>query len=203
MNAPDAERRDRYEAAFGPTMRLGLQDAELLEKPGAQRIKEWIEWITNAVMAVADAEQAELRAKLAELEASGTVVCDAEGCAIPHTPGCPKNSRSLIRPVRYEVCALPETNINHHLYAIAVEYRGADRWAVIQHQQCLGTDGIWDDGTWDYELRPSERDDDWLDTHRFDLETALRLAEEAAPKVTVNGVTAAEVAARAAEGSDH
>ncbi|TMU98073.1 hypothetical protein [Streptomyces sp. DASNCL29] len=33
----------------------------------------------------AEAEAKRLRA---ELEASGAVVCDAEGCAIPHTPGC-------------------------------------------------------------------------------------------------------------------
>lgn len=194
----EAERRARYEAAFGPNMRLGLQDAELHDEPGAQRINEWITWITDAVMAVTDAEQAELRAKLAELEASGAVVCDAEGCAIPHTPGCPKNSSSLIRPVRYEVSVVPEDDINHDLYVLAVEDRGAGRWAVVRHRQCLGTDG-----TWDWESIPSEREDAWLDTHRFDLETALRLAEEAAPKVTVGGITAAEVAARAAEGSDH
>ncbi|MDW6058051.1 hypothetical protein SAZ11_08110 [Streptomyces sp. FXJ1.4098] len=55
-SVPDAERRARYEAAFGPNMRLGLQDAELHDEPGAQRINEWIDWITNVVMAVADAE---------------------------------------------------------------------------------------------------------------------------------------------------
>ncbi len=41
-------------------------------------------------------------------------------------------------------------------------------------------------------MRPSERDDDWLDAHRFDLDTALMLAKEAAPKVTVNGFTVAD-----------
>jgi hypothetical protein len=38
-------------------------------------------------------------------------------------------------------------------------------------------------------MRPSEREDDWLDTHRFDLDTALKLAKEQAPLVTVNGYT--------------
>ncbi|MCP9209524.1 hypothetical protein [Streptomyces cucumeris] len=55
----------RYEDAFGEAMRLGLQGAELYDEPGAQRINEWIKWITDAVMEVADSEQAELRTQLA------------------------------------------------------------------------------------------------------------------------------------------
>ncbi|MEU5608415.1 hypothetical protein AB0H03_06605 [Streptomyces sparsogenes] len=104
---------------------------------------------------------------------------------------------ATVRPVRYEVSVLPENNINYPVYAIAVEYRGGSRWAVVRHGSCLGADG-----TWEFGVKPYDRDDAWLNAHRFDLETALRLAEETAPDVVVNGVRAADVAARAAEGSD-
>ncbi|MFS4103834.1 hypothetical protein [Streptomyces sp. PD-S100-1] len=99
-----------------------------------------------------------------------------------------------IRPTRYSVSLLPEHNVNHHVYEVTVEDRGADRWAVCWMGDCLAADG-----TWDREPRPSIRDDDWLDTHRFTLATALKLAEEAAPHVTVNGITASQVLAHAQE----
>lgn len=41
------------------------------------------------------------------------------------------------------------------------------------------------------------REDDWLAAHRFDLDTALKLAREAAPHVTVNGRTVADALTRA------
>lgn len=91
----------------------------------------------------------------------------------------------IVTATQYSVCSLPEDGINSHVYEITVEYRGNDRWAVKRHSQCLGSDG-----TWDWESIPSEREDDWLDGHRFDLDTALKLAREQAPLVTVNGRTA-------------
>jgi hypothetical protein len=45
-------------------------------------------------------------------------------------------------------------------------------------------------------MRPSEREGDWLDAHRFDQDTAIRLAQEQAPLVSVNGITAAEALRR-------
>lgn len=101
-----------------------------------------------------------------------------------------------VRATRYVVNLLPDSEdvLGGHVFEISVEWRGDDRWAVLRHRWCLGVDG-----TWDYELRPSEREDDWLDTHRFDLDTALRLAKEAAPGVTVNGRTAAQALAYAIE----
>ena len=92
---------------------------------------------------------------------------------------------------RYTVNLLPETDINAHVFEITVDYRGHGLWAVLRHGWCLSTDG-----SWDYEVRPSEREDEWIAEHRFDLDTALRLAEEAAPGVTVNGLTAADALAR-------
>jgi hypothetical protein len=78
-------------------------------------------------------------------------------------------------------------------WKLTVEYRGAGRWAVTRGgwQLCLGSDG-----EWDRERIPSERDDEWLATHRFALAEAIALAHEHAPKVTINDMTALEVLAR-------
>jgi hypothetical protein len=92
----------------------------------------------------------------------------------------------------YTICALPESNVNYRYHAITVSHRGGDRWAVLSGGFCLGTDG-----GWDYEPSVSNRDDDWLATHRFDEQTALRLAEEEAPLMTCNGITVQEALARA------
>lgn len=84
---------------------------------------------------------------------------------------------------------LPESSVNHGTYAVTVAYRGDELYAVLHRGFCLAADG-----TWDYEPRPSSREDDWLATHRFDYDTASQLAREHAPKVIVNGRTAAQQA---------
>ena len=88
---------------------------------------------------------------------------------------------------RYLVSCLPEEQADRYLFALQVEYRGSDRWAVTRHGECLNRDG-----NWDWEHRPSEREDEWLAEHRFDLDTALDLAKAAAPLITVNGFTVAD-----------
>lgn len=98
---------------------------------------------------------------------------------------------AIIRPSQFEVSVLPEDDINYPYFVVTVETRGAGRWAVVRHRQCLGADG-----EWSWESIPSEREDEWKATHRFDLETAQRLAVEAAPRVHVNGMTAAQARAR-------
>ncbi|MFC9973581.1 hypothetical protein ACFVH6_22070 [Spirillospora sp. NPDC127200] len=88
---------------------------------------------------------------------------------------------------RYRVSCLPEDHDLAHAMTITVEYRGHDRYAVLNRMgKALGTDG-----EWDWEPRPSERDDDWISTHRFDLDTALELAKRAAPLLSVGNRTAA------------
>jgi hypothetical protein len=96
----------------------------------------------------------------------------------------------------YTVCALPEGHPDFDLFAITVENRSSGRWAVLRHRWCLGSDG-----EWDFEPRPSEREDDWLATHRFPLKRALELAQAEAPKVRVNhrGVAEALAAYRSGE----
>ncbi|MFI9344973.1 hypothetical protein ACIG0D_27460 [Streptomyces sp. NPDC052773] len=99
-------------------------------------------------------------------------------------PGQPEPT---VQATRYEVSLLPEGDINRLSFTINVEYRGGDRWAVVRHRQCMNAQG-----EWSWESVPSEREDEWLAEHRFDLDTALRLAKQAAPHVVVNGHTAAE-----------
>jgi hypothetical protein len=97
-----------------------------------------------------------------------------------------------VRPTRYEVTCLPEDDINAPHFALEVAYRGSGLWAVTRHGACLSADG-----SWDWEPSPSNREDDWLERHRFDLDTALRLAREAAPRITVNGHTVTDALALA------
>ncbi|EFE65828.1 predicted protein [Streptomyces viridosporus ATCC 14672] len=100
-------------------------------------------------------------------------------------PGQPE---PIVQATRYEVSLLPEGDVNRLLFTINVEYRGDNRWAVVRHRLCMNAEGVWS-----WESVPSEREDEWLAAHRFDLDTALRLAKEHAPKVMVNGMTALSV----------
>lgn len=96
------------------------------------------------------------------------------------------------RATEYTVCALPDdfTEVCHDMryhWELTVEWRGHDRWAVMNGAGCLSAAG-----KWDYEPRPSGREDPWLATHRFTLAEAMRLAREQALLVTVNGHAAAD-----------
>ncbi|MFE7233961.1 hypothetical protein ACFVAF_25490 [Streptomyces sp. NPDC057596] len=93
-----------------------------------------------------------------------------------------------VQATSYEVSLLPEGDVNRLVFTLKVEYRGDGRWAVVRHRQCVNAAG-----EWSWESVPSEREDEWLAAHRFDLETALKLAKEHAPKVMVNGMTALSV----------
>jgi hypothetical protein len=95
-----------------------------------------------------------------------------------------------VRVTQYEVSRLPLDDEAAHGYTITVEYRGRGKWGVLDGRYCLAADG-----SWEYEMRPSEREDDWLARHRFDLETALELAKTASADMTVNGRTVADALA--------
>lgn len=100
---------------------------------------------------------------------------------------------AYVRPAKYEVSVWPDgiECIDSATWKLDVEYRGRGLWAVSRMSMCLSSAG-----EWDWEMRPSDREDDWLATHRFPLDEALELARQYAPSVTINGVTAAEVLAR-------
>ncbi|MBY8341985.1 hypothetical protein LXH13_06280 [Streptomyces spinosirectus] len=93
----------------------------------------------------------------------------------------------IVQITRYEVSVLPENDINRSVFTIYVENRGDDRWAVVRRRECMNAKG-----EWSYELRPSERDDEWLADHRFNRVTALELAKWAAPRIVANGHTAVD-----------
>jgi hypothetical protein len=107
----------------------------------------------------------------------------------------------IVQTTKYSVNCLPEDGIDSHVFELTVEYRGDGRWGVYRNAHCcLGTDGTWSYGyAWrDGSQEPSSDEEwteyhagreAWLDAHRFDEETALRLAKEHAPQVTVNGIT--------------
>lgn len=106
----------------------------------------------------------------------------------------------IVRVTRYEVCCLPEGDVNARHFTLAVEYRRDGLWAVTSNRGTLGRDGAWSHGySWrDGSLEPTtdedfrevqEGQDTWRAEHWHNLDTALRLAKEAAPHVTVNGWT--------------
>ncbi len=99
-----------------------------------------------------------------------------------------------LRITEVTVSVLPEDNVNYHVYAVKVQWRGAEQYAVMHAGFALGTDG-----EWEYEPIPSGRDDDFVAAHRYGYDEALRLANEVAPTIDVNGRTATEVADASAE----
>jgi len=100
----------------------------------------------------------------------------------------PTVPEATVMATDYTVNCLPDDDVNSFVFQIRVQYRGDGRYAVIRGgDMCLGADGTWDHGVKEY-----DRGDDWLNAHRFDLDTALRLAKEQAPLVTVNGHTVSD-----------
>lgn len=94
------------------------------------------------------------------------------------------------KATNYTVSCVPEGDINRSHFTLNVAYRGSDKWAVIDVPYCLSADG-----TWEFEHTPSERTDEWIASHRFDLDTALRLAKDHARLMTVNGHTVTDALA--------
>lgn len=88
---------------------------------------------------------------------------------------------------QYTISAAPEQLDRH--FGITVDRRkrpdGAPYWVVVWFGDYLGTDGSWTRGP----SSPATAGE-WWGSHEFDLETALALAEAAAPGVVVNGVRA-------------
>lgn len=97
------------------------------------------------------------------------------------------------RPTQYDVSIWPPEIecMDSDTWKLTVEYRGRGLWAVCQGRAVLGSDG-----EWGWEMRPSEREDAWLATHRYPLDAALDLARKHAPQVMINQMTATEVLAR-------
>jgi hypothetical protein len=106
------------------------------------------------------------------------------------------------RATTYTVTCLPDDPRGGDAWDVTVEFRGAWKWLEprpADEQWAVVLRGHWNlsrAGKWD--LAPSGDDDgydDWIADHRYDLDTALRVAAEQAPHVVVNGETPAGVLA--------
>jgi hypothetical protein len=99
----------------------------------------------------------------------------------------------------YEFSCFPPGHPERRHFTVYVRYRGTVKgrhtYAVMRwDREAYGTDG-----EFDWEPSTSNREDGWLETHRFDLTTALRLAQEIAPRLKINGHTVADVMQRGVE----
>lgn len=90
-------------------------------------------------------------------------------------------------------------------FTVVVELVGIDRWAVKHNGASLSADGMKSWG-WDWEngrepVTHEEHEaaqalhDAWLTEHRFDEQTALRIAREYAPKIRIRDYTVADALA--------
>ncbi len=95
-------------------------------------------------------------------------------------------------PTEYLVTALPVDHREARTFAVWVQDRGHGKYAVALHQNSSGQEVLTRDGQWVWEPRPSSRSDEFIALTRFDLDEALRLAKEQAPRVRWNGQTAAD-----------
>jgi hypothetical protein len=125
----------------------------------------------------------------------------------------PEIPEPVVRRTEYQVSCVPDDCIDADVFMLTVRYRGDGRWAVCRgHSRdlpCLDADGEWSWGVdWeDGQEAVTEQEiaaynaarEEWLDAHRFDEETALRLAKQFAPQMTVNGWTVADALARREE----
>ncbi len=98
---------------------------------------------------------------------------------------------TTVEPTAFVVSLLPMTHPDYDSFAVWVERADRGVWSVYLHGLRLNGECRW--------VRPHPAD--ISSRYRFDLDTALRLASEAAPRVRHNGVTAATVAARMAGGA--
>ena len=98
----------------------------------------------------------------------------------------------------YEVTVWPEdcTGLDSANYCCSVVYSGYGKWSVRRGSASSDAPVLSCDGEWYYERLPSDRTRKELAEHRFDLETAVRMARDMAPKVEINGLTAEEALAR-------
>lgn len=96
----------------------------------------------------------------------------------------------------YMVTCLPEDVRQGYAWALWVQWRGGNRYCISRQQNGGPNEVLNMFGEWVWESIPSERTDEFMDVTRFELETALRMADEAAPNVEVNGITPADLLAR-------
>lgn len=93
----------------------------------------------------------------------------------------------------YTVSVLPLDDINGYNFSLVLTRAGDGRWSV--RQQARREFYLNAQGKWDQDPGP-EQSKKWVNAHRFDLETAQRLAEAAALHHELNHITASELIGR-------
>jgi hypothetical protein len=89
----------------------------------------------------------------------------------------------------FVVSAHPDReSINWDSFAIRVKDCGRYGWGVLRWSRCMNRAGKWVN-----QPDRDDRDDAWFAEHRFDLDTALRMARAEAPHLRVNGSSLADV----------
>lgn len=110
-----------------------------------------------------------------------------------------------VTPVKYYVSLLPEDYPDRYLFTVTVEKRAREKWAVYKGAYSYSSlpEALNSNGTWDYEGSAEREDLHWLDSHRFSLDEALKLAQEVAPSVGVMGFIAEDLYRKLLEGEGH
>jgi hypothetical protein len=89
-----------------------------------------------------------------------------------------------VKAIKYRICGLDDDDVDSTAWSLTVEWRGpGDVWAVKKHAMCLSSLG-----DWEMEPIPSERTEEWKQTHRFTKHMAMALALQEYPKLTINGL---------------
>lgn len=103
----------------------------------------------------------------------------------------PEIPQPRVMATRYEVSCLPENDRNARNFTIMVEYWAHGKWVIRHGFCCLSRAGEWN-------IQQPSPGDTWLADHLYDdLDEALQVAREHAPKLTFGEW--AERAIRAAE----
>lgn len=107
----------------------------------------------------------------------------------PDGAGSPE---AVIRIAKYAVSCLPRTHRSYWHFTVWVVERAPSEWEVRADGTVHDADG---NPSWG--PLPLEDREAWQARHRFDLDTAVEIAKQIAPTLTVNGVTVADILARA------
>jgi len=99
-----------------------------------------------------------------------------------------KHLEPTTRVTEYVVSCLPPDHEEARNFTLYVRWRGGGLWCVSDGPYCYTRTG-----RRSYERGPSSRTAGWLKFYRFDLQTALELAERLAPKMRCNGFTVSDV----------
>jgi len=118
----------------------------------------------------------------------------------------PGEPEPIVTTTGYLVSCLPEGHDDRWTYTVRVSYRGEGSWSVQRRGQYVDAHGApspgfsWSGGP-DEPATQAEMDSfdkeqaEWLKAHRFDRDTALRVARELAPQLTYRGRTVVDALA--------